>query len=141
MVSFVGSTVSLVIQVVVLALIIIALIIKRQNKYRQHGIVMLSAVILHIISIFAVMVPSFAEFYAMPSLIDYADIFVMLTLVHVIAGVISAVLGVWIVGSWHLQKDLKPCFRKKRVMDVTVTLWVLALVLGIILYLRIIGMI
>jgi uncharacterized membrane protein YozB (DUF420 family) len=139
MVSFVGSTVSLVIQVVVLALIIGALIIKRQNKYRQHGIVMLSAVILHIISIFAVMVPSFAEFYAMPSLIDYADVFVILTLVHVVSGVISAVLGVWIVGSWHLQKDIKPCFRKKRIMDVTVTLWLLALLLGIVLYLKIIG--
>jgi len=141
MVSFVESTISLIIQIVVLALISGALVLKKQNKFRQHGITMLSAVVLHIISILAVMIPSFAGFFAEPGLIDYADVFVMLTLVHVASGVIAAVLGVWLVGSWHLQKDLKPCFKKKRIMDVTISLWLLAIILGIILYLKIIQVI
>ncbi len=138
MVTLVESTVSLVIQIVVLALLIGAYMLKRQNKFRQHGITMLSAVVLHIISILAVMIPSFSTFFAVPGLIDYADVFIMLTFVHVASGVIAALLGVYLVGSWHLKSDLKPCFKKKRIMDVTIVLWLLAILLGIILYLKII---
>jgi len=128
------STISLGIQIVVLGLIIGAVFLKSQKKYRQHGIIMLSAVMLHILSILGVMVPSLGAFFSMPDFINYSDPLVIATLVHVSAGLIAAVLGVWLVGSWHLQKELGTCFRKKRVMDVTLTLWVLAILLGIVLY-------
>jgi uncharacterized membrane protein YozB (DUF420 family) len=138
MVTPIASTISLVIQIVVLALLIGAYMLKRHNKFRQHGIIMLSAVVLHIISILAVMIPSFALFFAEPILINFADSLVIVTLVHVVAGVVAALLGIWLVGSWHLKKDITPCFKKKRIMDATIILWLLAIGLGIILYMAIV---
>ena len=62
MITYVESTVSLGIQIVVLCLLIGAVFLKTHKKYRQHGIVMFSAVVLHIVSILAVMVPSFRAY-------------------------------------------------------------------------------
>jgi uncharacterized membrane protein YozB (DUF420 family) len=69
--------------------------------------------------------------------VNFADILVIVTLVHVSAGLLAALLGVWLVGSWHFQESLQTCFRKKRVMDVTLSLWLLAIALGLVLYLAI----
>lgn len=138
MVSYIESTISLGIQIIVLGLLVGAFFLKTQKKYRQHGIVMLSAVILHIISTLAVMVRSFAAFIG-PGPVDLSNVLVMVTLIHVSAGLLAALLGVWLVGSWHLKIDMQNCFRKKRVMDATLVLWFMAIVLGIFLYLVIIG--
>jgi uncharacterized membrane protein YozB (DUF420 family) len=138
MVTYGISTISLGIQIVVLGLLIGGYFLKSQKKYRQHGILMLSAVVLHIISILVVMVPSFAAFFGDASMVNFADILVITTLIHVSAGLLAALLGVWLVSSWHLQTSLQTCFKKKRVMDVTLGLWLLAIVLGVVLYLAII---
>jgi uncharacterized membrane protein YozB (DUF420 family) len=136
-----GSTVSLLIQIVVLALLICAIILKRQKKFRQHGIIMLSAVVLHIISILAVMIPSFAVFFGGSGLVDYTDVYVIFTLVHVATGVTTALLGVWLVSSWHLQVNMQTCFERKRFMDVTLVLWSSAIIIGIVLFLKVIAVI
>ncbi len=133
-----NSDVSLVLQIIVLALIIFAVILKSKKKFGQHGLTMLGAVVLHIVSILAVMVPSFGLFFGSGS-INLADTVTMITIVHAFAGLIAALLGVWLVVSWHLKADLKGCFQKKRLMDVTFGLWVLAIVLGIIIYFKIVG--
>ena len=140
MVGYVESTVSMGIQIIVLGLLMGAVFLKIRKKYRQHGIVMLSAVVLHLISIIAVMGPSFAKFVD-TGLINFSDELVMVTFVHFFAGLIAALLGVWLVGSWHLKVDVQDCFRKKRVMYVTIILWILAILLGIFLYLVIVRVI
>ena len=134
---YVESTISLGIQMVVLGLLISGYLVKRQKKYRQHGFIMLSAVVLHILSILLVMVPSFAAFFSEPSMVNFADILVIATLVHVSAGLIAALLGVWLVSSWHLQVPVQTCFRKKRFMDVTLGLWLIAIALGVVLFMAI----
>ena len=136
-----GSTISFGIQMLVLGLLIGAIFLKIQKKYRQHGVLMLFAVALHWISILIVMIPSFATFFSAPSTVHAAEPIEIATLVHVLAGLIAAVLGVWLVGSWRLRADLQTCFRKKRIMDVTFGLWSLAIVSGIVLYLAIIQLI
>jgi len=136
--AYVNPTISLGIQMIVLGLLISGYFLKRQKKYRQHGIIMLSAVVLHILSILVVMVPSFAAYFGDPSSVNFADILVITTLIHVSAGLLAALLGVWLVSSWHLQVSMQTCFRKKRVMDVTLGLWLLAIFLGVVLYLAII---
>jgi len=138
MVTYVESTISLGIQLVVLALLIGALFLKSKNKYRQHGIVMFSAVVLHIVSILAVMVPSFRA-YVGPGVINFSDIWAIVTFVHVSTGLIAVLVGIWLVGSWHLKTDIKQCFRKKRFMDATLILWLLSILLGIMLYMVIVG--
>jgi hypothetical protein len=82
------STISFGIQLVVLGLLLSAIFLKSQRKYRQHGTVMLSAVALHIISIVIVMVPSFGAFFSIPGSINFADTVVIVTLVHVSAGLL-----------------------------------------------------
>jgi uncharacterized membrane protein YozB (DUF420 family) len=138
MITYVESTLSLGIQIVVLCLLIGAVFLKTYKKYRQHGIVMFSAVVLHIVSILAVMVPSFRA-YVGPGVINFSDLWAIVTLVHVSAGFMTALFGIWLVGSWHLKTDIQGCFKKKRFMDVTLILWMLSIVLGILLYLVIVG--
>lgn len=138
MITYVESTVSLGIQIVVLCLLIGAIFLKTHKKYRQHGIVMFSAVMLHIVSILAVMVPSFRA-YIGPGVINFSDLWAIVTFIHVSAGFMTALFGIWLVGSWHLKTNIQGCFKKKRFMDVTLILWMLSIVLGILLYLVIVG--
>jgi len=131
------ATLSLVIQLVVLGLLLGSVWLKAMKKFRQHGITMLSAVVLHAILILTWMIPSFSGFLSASGSINLADTIVIVILVHAFAGIIAFVLGVWLVGSWHLKADLKKCFAKKKIMRVTLSLWLIALILGIILYLKV----
>jgi uncharacterized membrane protein YozB (DUF420 family) len=56
------------------------------------------------------------------------------TLVHAGLGGTALVLGVFLVASWHLQASTQNCMRRKKMMRLTFVLWVLALILGILLY-------
>jgi uncharacterized membrane protein YozB (DUF420 family) len=130
------ATASLVIQLVVLCLLLGGVCLKATKKFRQHGITMLTAVVLHAVMIFAWMIPSFSLFLS-PGSINLADTITVIILVHAFTGIASTVLGIWLVVAWRLKADMKTCFAKKRVMLVTITLWLIALVIGFILYLKI----
>ena len=97
---------------------------------------MLTAVVLHAVMIIAWMIPSFNLFVSFGSL-NLADIITVMIFVHAFMGIIAAIIGIWLVVAWRLKADVKPCFAKKRYMLVTITFWLAALVLGIILYLKI----
>jgi hypothetical protein len=56
---FVLATVSLVLQIVILVLLVGSVGLKGRKKFRQHGMTMLLAVVLHTITILLVMIPSF----------------------------------------------------------------------------------
>jgi uncharacterized membrane protein YozB (DUF420 family) len=131
------ATASLVIQLVVLGLLLGGVWLKATKKFRQHGITMLIAVVLHAAMIFAWMIPSFSLSIS-PSSINLSDTITLIILVHAFMGIAATALGIWLVASWRLKADMKICFAKKRVMLTTITLWLITLVLGIILYLKII---
>jgi uncharacterized membrane protein YozB (DUF420 family) len=78
------------------------------------------------------MVPSFASFFGAPNIVF--DLLVIASLVHGLLGSIAVVLGIWLVASWRLQKDMQMCFAKKKIMRGTLTLWVIAILLGIFMY-------
>jgi uncharacterized membrane protein YozB (DUF420 family) len=132
------ATTSLVIQIVVLVLLLGGYSLKRMKKFRQHGITMLIAVVLHTIVILAWMVPSFSSLFSFPDSINFADMIVVIVLVHALMGIAADILGIWLIASWRLRADIKACFAKKTIMRVTITLWLITLVLGIILYLKVI---
>jgi hypothetical protein len=54
-----AATASLTIQIVVLFLLIYSYLLKRQLRFQQHGIAMLSAVVLHLAMVFVIMFPYF----------------------------------------------------------------------------------
>ena len=132
------ATISLVIQIVVLVLLFGSIWLKGKKKFRQHGMTMLIAVVLHIVVILAWMIPSFSSVFSAPGAINLADMLTVAILVHAFTGIAAVILGIWMVASWRLQADMKTCFAKKKIMRVTLALWLTALVLGIILYLKII---
>lgn len=134
----IAATISLILQIVVLVLLFAGVGLKGRKKFRQHGIVMLAAVVLHTIVILAWMVPSFSTLLSFPSSINLADMIVVTILVHAFMGIAADLLGIWLVVSWRLRVDMKTCFTKKRLMRVTITLWLITLFLGIVLYLKVI---
>ena len=99
---------------------------------------MLTAVVLHTVTIVAWMIPSFSSLFTAPTAIDLADMLTVAIMVHAFTGIVAVVLGVWIVAAWRLKADMKTCFAKKNVMRTTIILWLIALAIGIILYLKII---
>jgi len=132
----IAATISLIFQIVVLVLLFAGVGLKGRKKFRQHGIVMLTAVVLHTIIILAWMVPSFSA--SVLGSINLADMIVVTILVHAFMGIAADLLGIWLVASWRLRADMKTCFAKKSLMRVTMTLWLITLFLGIVLYLKII---
>lgn len=128
------ATVSLIVQFVVLALLFGGLWLKKAKKFRQHGIAMLTAVVLHAITILVVMVPSFISGFSSPASIDLANVLVVTSLIHAFAGIAALLLGIWLVASWRLKVDMKACFAKKGIMRITITIWLIALFLGILMY-------
>lgn len=129
----IAATISLIFQIAVLVLLFAGVGLKGRKKFRQHGIVMLTAVVLHTIIILAWMVPSFT--LSVPGS-NLADIIVVTILVHAFTGIAADLLGIWLVASWRLRADMKTCFAKKSLMRVTITLWLITLFLGIVLYLK-----
>jgi uncharacterized membrane protein YozB (DUF420 family) len=131
----IAATISLILQIVTLFLLFAGVGLKVRKKFRQHGIIMLTAVVLHTIIVLAWMVPSFSSSFS--GSINFADMIVVTILVHAFMGIAADLLGIWLVASWRLRVDMKTCFAKKSLMRFTMTLWLITLFLGVVLYLKI----
>ncbi len=130
---FIYATTTLTVELIVLSLLIVGYSLKAKQRYRQHGITMTAAVALHMIPIFAWMVVSFI-IYATAAPLNLATATVQITLAHLALGTSSAALGIFLVASWHLQINLQKCFARKRVMLLTITLWLATVALGVYLF-------
>jgi hypothetical protein len=134
-ITFVIVTASLLVQVTVLALLIYGYMLYRRLKFRQHGVVMAAAVFVQVIAVFAIMVPSFVlavfPLYIIPHTLEVTS---LVSLSHEVTGGLAFVLGVWFVASWRFQKGFNGCFNKKRLMLLTMVVWLIALIFGITLY-------
>jgi uncharacterized membrane protein YozB (DUF420 family) len=127
----------LVVELVALGLLIFGYAVKRMKNYRRHGIIMTTAVILHLVTIFSWMIWSFISFFS-GTAVDFTNPIILIALIHAPLGVIAAVFGIYLVTAWHLQLDIQGCFKRKRIMLTTITIWSTAISLGIILYLAVI---
>jgi uncharacterized membrane protein YozB (DUF420 family) len=130
--TFLIVTLSLTIQLIVLALLVTAYWSQKTLKFRRHGITMLSAVTLHIIMIFGIMVPSFSVIAFTQTSIS--TLIVSLVMIHATFGAITALLGIYVVASWRLRTSLQYCQPKKKIMLTTFILWLISISLGIIIY-------
>jgi uncharacterized membrane protein YozB (DUF420 family) len=126
------TTTSLIIEYVILSLLIISFGLKRQGKYRQHGMLLLAAVILHTITIFAVMVPSILSITGTSS---FSVGLKTLIILHAGLGALTWVLGVFIIASWRLRAGIAYCQPKKHWMLATYIIWIIEIILGTIVYL------
>ncbi len=126
------STVTLVIQLVVFVLLLVGFNLKRQKRFRQHGLLMVSAVILHLISVLAVMIPSFEAIVFTTT--GLPETIIALSIVHGILGLTTLTLGIWIAASWRFRQGLQFCAPKKRYMLATFIVWTVAILIGVALY-------
>ena len=128
------TDINLTLQVVMFIIIVIGLVYKNKNKFKIHGGLMGIAVILHILSFFAVMLPSFNVAY------DYfttatSNLGVQTTWIHAIPGAIAMILGIVLVGAWALRPaNIAACSRRKKLMDITTLFWFISLLFGIATY-------
>jgi hypothetical protein len=140
--NFVALTItaSLIIQIIVLFLLTYGYYLKSKLKFRKHGLTMTAAVVLHLSTVFFVMIPSLVA-SVIPDYIVKAPLQIVsvVGIIHGILGVTAAALGIWLVASWRFQKSIQGCISRKKFMLKTLTIWVTALVFGIALYALFIG--
>lgn len=129
------ATTSLILQIVVLFLLIYGYSLKRKAKFREHGKTMGAAVIIHLIIILAIMIPSLVlaviPEYVVPAPKELPSV---ISLLHGITGLIAIILGVALVSVWRFSKNISVCFKRKKLMRVTIIVWIIALILGIVLF-------
>ena len=129
------ATLSLIFQIAVFVLLLEGYILRKQRRFRLHGIFMLLSVVLHLVMILVIMVPSFV-LGIIPLIVTHAfDATTILGAVHVAMGTFGVVLGVWIVVGWRLRQSLEFCVPKKKWMRLTLGVWLTSLVAGFLLYL------
>lgn len=124
---------TLIFQIVIFAMLLFGYKTVREKKLRRHGITMATAVLLHIISIFTVMIPSVAQYPHL--LLILSNPLVIITWFHIFTGSSVAVLGMFLVLEWRFRRppNMK-CARRRRLMRPLLLLWLITLVLGIIFY-------
>lgn len=127
-------TISLVAQAIVLGLLIYGYWLKKQLNFQHHGKIMSIALILHLIVVFAIMVPSFVlgiiPGYLLHNIFGAISI---ISLFHVPLGVLAFSIGLWITIAWRLE-GFKGCVKRKKFMLPTIIAWLASLFLGILLY-------
>jgi uncharacterized membrane protein YozB (DUF420 family) len=126
---------NLIIQIVTFILILIGFRYKIRKKFQIHGYLMGVAVLLHLGFFIIAMWPSFSagfEFFTTSTFL----IGVKAMWIHAVAGAISLIMGLFIVLTWLLHvSDISKCFKRKRLMDVTLIFWLISLMFGIVTYL------
>ncbi len=128
------ATLSLVLQLVVLALIIIAYELRRRFKFRLHGFCMFFAFAIHLAVIGAIMIPSYVEALIPITLSKPQSEISLLSLAHVPVGTAAIVLAAWIMATWRFRGQTEYCRSKKPTMRVTFVLWLIALGIGVVFY-------
>jgi uncharacterized membrane protein YozB (DUF420 family) len=132
-----GPQINFVLQIVTFLILIAGYLYKRQRRYKAHGSLMGTAVILHIISYITVMGPIFfGNIDLLLNSLSFLE--VQTTMIHAIPGAVALILGIILVAAWAVNTtNIGGCIRRKRIMDITIILWLLSLIFGIATYLLI----
>jgi uncharacterized membrane protein YozB (DUF420 family) len=127
-----ASTLNLGLQIVVLAVLLIAIpFAKKETKegFRTHERLMATAIVLNLVGVILVMIPSLIAYLSI-GLASIPTIVLVLELPHGTFGFLGLVFGIAFV----LNKKPK---NLKRIMDLTALFWLIAIILGFMQYLYI----
>ncbi len=96
---------------------------------------MAAAVVMHAVSILAVMIPSFFSIISINAVLpEPHDLVYSLGAIHAVAGISAFLLGVWLVAAWRFSKNVQGCLRRKKFMLATLAVWFTAVGLGFVLF-------
>ena len=126
------ADVNLLFQIAIFIFLVVGLSAKFKRRYLTHGAIMAIALILNTASILTVMVPSFL---ANPSLFESFPRLSPVTITHITIGSLAEALGIFLVAMWALSiHNVEGCIERKRIMLVTIILWLVNLILGMYVY-------
>ena len=129
-----NTTLNLVLQFVTATILFFSLYFKMKKQYKKHGASMGIATILHVLTFLLIMGPIFYQNYSFFST-EINLVYVQTNWLHAIPGAITLLLAIYLVLRWTMNTSkIEGCFRRKRIMDLTVTLWIFSLVFGIVTY-------
>jgi len=121
-------------QVATLLILIAGYKFVRDKKLKTHGLIMTVATFLHTFTIFWVMVPSLLT-YLDGLLMTALSPIVLVLVIHVIAGIVTEILGVFLIVEWRFRPPPNmTCATKKWLMKPLIILWAFALILGMAFY-------
>ena len=131
---FPETDLNLILQLISLLIIFVSLYYKKKQKLKLHGTIMGVAVIMHLVSFLLVMGSKFFTYFDFYST-QTSILAVQTAWIHVFPGIIALVLGLFLVTVWAINaSNVKDCYNRKRIMDVTLVLWLFSLIFGIITY-------
>jgi uncharacterized membrane protein YozB (DUF420 family) len=125
----VRSDITLIIQVVILAVLGFSITKAKRKEHTIHAYLMLGSLTATLWNALIVMVPkarSLVRLYRPYGLS-------ILIRIHMTFGVIVLVLGIYILGVWRLEEP-GPCFKQKRKMRILSVLWLLGILGGFVIY-------
>ncbi len=133
--SFIAD-VNLITQLVIIVLLVAGWrMMSDKKKARQHGQLMVLAVIMNGLTIAGVMVPSliinFGAITINPTGVGPLD-----TMFHSIIGTIAWLYGAYLSFVWGLKPATVECFKRKRAMKPVFYVWLAAAVLGVLFYIN-----
>jgi uncharacterized membrane protein YozB (DUF420 family) len=104
----------------------------RKRKVKTHTGIMVAATLAKFAIFLAFMGPVFFENLNFINFTSQSIFYI----VHAVTGAITLTLAFGLVISWAIHaSNIVPCYRRKRLMDVTVIFWVASVIFGIIGYL------
>ena len=128
------TDINLIIQIVSFLILLISIVYKIKGKIKIHGYLVGLAVFLHFITFIVAMGPSFIdgrEFFTTSTNVPG----VQYMWIHAITGGAALILGTFLVIAWVIKiSQLAGCYKRKRIMDITVLLWSVSVIFGILTY-------
>jgi len=126
------ATANLVVQLVLIALILGAVYLARRGRVKRHCTIVRGAVVVQIIAILIVMLPSLLGYVANvpPIPFLYPEL-----LIHHILGLV--LIAIFIYVNLEVGHVIRPIVKRKDAMWTALGVWLVALALGIILYLTV----
>lgn len=129
------TDINLLFQIIAVILVIIGIIYKLKRKIKIHGYLMSVAIFMHLITFIVAMGPAFSE--GLDFFTNSTDLIgVQAMWIHAITGIIGLIMGIILVLLWIINlSNLTGCVKRKRLMDITIVLWIISFIFGVVTYL------
>ena len=126
------ATANLVVQLVLIALVLAAVYFARRGKVIRHCTIVRGTVVVQIITIFAIMLPSLLGYVenVPPIPFLYPEL-----LIHHILGLV--LIAIFIYVNLEVARVIRPVVKRKNAMRAALGVWLIAIVLGITIYLTV----
>jgi hypothetical protein len=118
-------------QSVFLVVLFVSMAFRMKGNYLVHGIIMIASLAVGWIAFLAV-IPSYMDSSFMETYMSPSSTLVAFSL-HSIVGVAPLIFGTWLVALWR-PRSTDFAARSKRIWQLTVIFWVLAYVIGVLLF-------